>query len=76
MFNHLSLQRTAFVRPLERLGIVWLKYSTNAGVRSLNSSTDLKLPRLCSLRTSMLNHSSIWLKEEVTLEGVYTKRMR
>ena len=44
---------------LNGLAQVVLKYSMNASTRSLRSSTDLKLPRLSSLRTRMLNHSSI-----------------
>src|SRR3989337_2926163 len=47
----------------------------NWRMRSRRSALEVKLARLSKRRTKMLNHSSIWLSQDVCL-GVYTKRIR
>jgi hypothetical protein len=44
-------------------------------MRSRQSSTDVKLPRLSNRRTNMLNQSSMWVSPLVCF-GVYMHRMR
>src|SRR3954452_23292047 len=50
---------------------VWLKYAMNAKSCAPNSSTDLKLARLSTLRTRILNQISTWLSHDVCF-GTYT----
>ena len=46
-----------------------------AKMRSRKSSTDVKLPRFSTRRTTMLNQSSMWFSQLVCF-GVYRNRMR